>query len=238
MSRPPQSVAIDGPVLVVAPHPDDETLGCGGLIAEAVGQGFAVHTVFVTDGAASHPGSLQWSRAKLARRREREAREALRRLGAGEQPRTFLRLPDSGMPDPSDMRHAQAVTRMAGIVRDLSPRLAVLPWRRDPHRDHRGSWRLAMDAIDETGLSPCILEYAVWLDDLGVADDHPRPGEMEPVGLDIGAHAQSKQQAVQAHLSQLGSLITDDPSGFTLPPEMIARLTGRWEAYWRPCGAR
>src|SRR5690606_38092378 len=52
--------ALDGPLLVIAPHPDDETLGCGGVIALATCRNVRVHTVFVTDGGASHPNSAEW----------------------------------------------------------------------------------------------------------------------------------------------------------------------------------
>lgn len=228
----------DGPLLVVAPHPDDETLGCGGLIALASRRGLLVHTVFVTDGGASHPGSAAWSRQGLAERREREAAEALRRLGAGAQPRTFLRLKDADMPARGSPAHARAAAALAAILGDLSPGLALLPWRRDPHRDHRDTWRLAMDAIAASGQSPEILEYAIWLDELGRPGDRPREGEMEMVRVDVSAGLDAKRHALEAHESQLGRLITDDPAGFVLGPATVARLTGRCETFWRPCGAR
>ena len=228
----------DGPLLVVAPHPDDETLGCGGLIALALRRGLRVHTVFVTDGGASHPNSAAWSRQRLAERREREAAEALRRLGAGAQPRTFLRLKDADMPARGSPAHARAAAALAAVLRDLSPGLALLPWRRDPHRDHRDTWRLAMDAIAASGQAPEILEYAIWLDELGRPGDRPRAGEMEKVRVDVSAGLDAKRHAIEAHESQLGGLITDDPTGFALGPATVARLTGQWEVFWRPCGAR
>jgi len=230
--------ALDGPLLVIAPHPDDETLGCGGVIALATCRNVRVHTVFVTDGGASHPNSAEWSRERLAERREREAEEALRRLGAGEEPRTFLRLKDAAMPARGSPAHARAAAAMAAIVRDLSPGLALLPWRRDPHRDHRDSWQLAMNAIAAAGRSPEILEYAIWLDEFGQPGDRPRVGEMEEVRIDVSAGLEAKRHAIEAHESQLGGLVIDDPTGFVLGPATIARLTGRWETFWRPCGAR
>lgn len=228
----------DGPLLVVAPHPDDETLGCGGLIASALRRNVRVHAVFVTDGGASHPDSAEWSRQRLAERREREAAEALRRLGAGGEPRTFLRLKDAAMPARGSPAHARAVVTLAAILGDLSPRLALLPWRRDPHRDHRDSWQLATDAIAASGRSPDLLEYAIWLDEFGQPGDRPRAGEMEEVRIDVSACLDAKRHAIEAHESQLGGLITDDPTGFVLRPATIARLTGRSEAFWRPCGGQ
>ena len=56
-----------GGALVLAPHPDDESLGTGGLIAACVAEGRRVHVAVVSDGAASHPGSRAWPPARLAR---------------------------------------------------------------------------------------------------------------------------------------------------------------------------
>ena len=68
-------------VLVVAPHPDDETLGCGGLISLLAQNGRVFYIVFVTDGSASHRNSSAWPAARLATQREREASNALACLG-------------------------------------------------------------------------------------------------------------------------------------------------------------
>jgi LmbE family N-acetylglucosaminyl deacetylase len=224
-----------GPVLVVAPHPDDETLGCGGLIAASVRDGRVVHTVFVTDGAASHPGSGAWSRRRLGEQREAEAKDALRRLGAAEQPTSFLRLPDAAMPPRGSPGYATASEAMAEIVEALEPELVVVPWRRDPHCDHRASWTLVMEVLAASRRSPEVLEYAIWLDELGQPDDWPRPGEVDAVSLPVSS--EMKRHALLAHRSQLGELVHDDPTGFTLSPETIARLTGPEEVYWRRCNA-
>lgn len=229
---------LEGPALVIAPHPDDETLGCGGMIAALTQHGHHVHTVFVTDGGASHTGSSLWSRQRLAECRESEASEALLRLGAADQPRTFLRLPDAGMPDFGNPSYVQALDALITILRGLKPRLVLLPWRRDPHRDHRDSWRLATDAIVRAGQTPKTLEYAIWLDEFGTPQDRPCNCEMERIAIDVSDHIEAKRHAVDAHRSQLGMMITDDPSGFVLTEQTITRLTGEEEVYWRPCSAR
>lgn len=224
-----------GPVLVVAPHPDDETLGCGGLIARCAAEGTPLHVLFVTDGAASHPGSPTWSRARLARCREAEAEEALRRLGAGGAGRTFLRLPDAAMPPPGTDAHRRAVRAVSDLLRALSPALVVLPWRRDPHCDHRDSWALATEALAGLDPPPRVLEYAIWLDELGGPGDQPHPGEVERVALAVSPAL--KRHALEAHRSQLGLVVPDDPAGFALEPATVLRLTGAEESYWRPCAA-
>lgn len=220
-------------VLVVAPHPDDETLGCGGLIARLVAAGSVVHTVFLTDGGASHSASPTWSRSRLAALREHEAAEALTALGAGDSPRTFLRLSDAAMPKPGSAAWAAARDTIAGVVATLKPDLAVLPWRRDPHCDHRDGWHLAREALRRANVNPPILEYAIWLDELGAPEDFPVAGEVQAIHVDVGVAAAAKRAALAAHRSQTTDLIDDDPTAFRLRPATIERLTSGTEHFWR-----
>ena len=220
-------------ILVMAPHPDDESLGCGGLVASLVRLGRRFHFVFVTDGGSSHRRSASWPRPRLAARREEEAAEALARLGAGGEARTFLRLPDAAMPAAhSEERHA-ALLALADIVGDFRPDLVLLPWRRDPHCDHRDTWSLTQDALAVNAATPTILEYAIWLDEIGAGDDRPRDGEVQRIVFDIAPVAAVKRFAVAAHLSQTTDLIADDPEAFRLTQATIDRLTGPLETYWR-----
>ena len=76
--RPPEAARTLGRTVVVAPHADDESLACGGLLALLARQGVEAHVVVVTDGAASHPGSAMFPPARLAAVREAESRAAVR----------------------------------------------------------------------------------------------------------------------------------------------------------------
>ena len=84
---------LDAPALVAAPHPDDETLGCGGLLLARHARGVPASVVFLTDGAGSHQGGS--SGPGLAERRKAEGAEACRRLGAA--PPEFLNFPDGAL---------------------------------------------------------------------------------------------------------------------------------------------
>ena len=217
-------------ILVVAPHPDDELLGCGGLIAKLAAAGRLFHTLFVTDGGASHSASFKWPRHRLAAQREWEAADALHFLGIGGHARTFLRLRDGDMPSAKSTEWRAAVAATAEVVRAFRPDLALLPWRRDPHCDHRASWPLAQAAIRPTKAVPLCLEYAIWLEELGAARDYPRPGEAEQVAIDVSSELICKRAAIAAHRTQTTSLIDDDPNGFRLMPETIDRLTAQSKA--------
>ncbi|NDV86712.1 PIG-L family deacetylase [Aurantimonas aggregata] len=234
MLMQPETVTAER-VLIVAPHPDDETLGCGGLAASFARLGRQIHTLFVTDGGASHRRSAQWPRERLAAQRETEAQAALVALGLDPAAATFLRLQDAAMPPHGSPAWRAAAVAVANLVERFDPDLVLLPWRRDPHCDHRDSWRLVTEVLAQRSPRPATLEYAIWLDELGEADDAPRPGEMEVVAFDVSAAADTKRWAVAAHVSQTSDLIADDPEGFRLTAETIDRLTGSVEKYLRPC---
>ncbi|MEM7567925.1 MAG: PIG-L family deacetylase [Pseudomonadota bacterium] len=219
-------------LLVVAPHPDDETLGCGGLIALMATENRAIAVLFTTDGGASHR-SEAWPRERLADLRAREANAALAALGAGHAARRRLGLRDADMAPLGSPEGDAALAATRAFLKETSPDLVVLPWRRDPHRDHRDSHALVSRALADLRATPTRLEYAIWLDELGRPEDHPRDGEMRRRALPIASILAAKHDAVAAHISQITDLI-DDPNGFRLTPETIARLTGPEEIYWEP----
>lgn len=222
-------------IFVVAPHPDDETLGCGGLIALATARGSSVFTLFVTDGGASHPQSPAWPRGRLVAERRKEAEAALEALGAGKQPRAFLRLRDSQMP-PAESGHWYALVAAIGkLVIAFDPDLVVLPWRRDPHCDHRDAHELLSAALDSAGSQALRIEYAIWLDELGAPEDFPVAGEVERIALPIEAQQEVKAIALNAHATQLGAIAEEAPGGFHLEPQTVSRLVGPIETYFQPC---
>lgn len=223
---------IAGPVIVIAPHPDDETLGCGGMIASLARRGTRVHTIFVTDGSSSHRNSMTWSPERLATQRQKEAVDALRALGAGAMPRTFLGLKDASMPSSTEIGYEKALGEMLAILEDLRPSHVLAPWRRDPHCDHRDAFLLITDAIRRSGQKPVLLEYAIWLHELGVADDFPQLGEVEVLEFAATDLVAVKRRAIAAHISQLGGLILDDASGFFLTEATLDRLITPVETYW------
>jgi LmbE family N-acetylglucosaminyl deacetylase len=220
-----------GSLLVVAPHPDDEALGCGALIAALDARGARVAALFTTDGGASHPRSRLWPRRRLAALRRAEAAASLAALCDRPAARLHLDLPDADMRrDPAAWR--RAVSRAAAFAREVEPELALLPWRRDFHVDHVESAALARTALALAGLRPRVLEYAVWADQLGRPED--RPGAVGARRLVFPAERwrPRKRAAVEAHRSQLGRVVTDDPRGFVLSPATLERLVEGDEIYW------
>jgi len=237
--RPSQARTADfvdglGPTLVVAPHPDDESIGCGGLIALLCERGVPVSVILLSDGSGSHPNSRRFAPAARSALRLGEMRQALERLGVA-APLIALGWPDGALPRSGEPGFAAAAAVVEQQLRTLAPATVLAPWRRDPHRDHRAASeivRAARRACRAAGQTPPrLLEYGVWLAERAGEGDWPHPGETRRWPVDIGAVLARKQAAIAAHASQQGVVIDDDPDGFVLPASLLARAGARREHY-------
>ena len=121
-----------GACLVLAPHPDDESLGCGGLIAACCAAARPPLVVILTDGSQSHPESKLYPPPRLAALREAEAMEAVRILGLPAERLIFMREPDASAPHAGPTFDA-IVQRLVVCLRTFGCSAIVAPWRHDPH---------------------------------------------------------------------------------------------------------
>jgi LmbE family N-acetylglucosaminyl deacetylase len=237
--------------LVVAPHPDDETLGCGGVICKKIAAGAEVRFVFVTDGAASH--RLEEGAATLARRRAQEAREAARCLGVAADRVSFLNIPDGRAAD----HRAAIVDGLAALLRDCRPQAVFVVHGGDPPPDHRAVFAALSEAIRLYGRPVTVFEYPVWYwyhwpwvalrgDLPGMWRTNLRQTARTLAGLrsltrlnvlaDVSDVADRKRRALDAHRSQ-----TERPDGHPDWPvlsdlgrgDFLARLTGDCELFLR-----
>ena len=216
-------------LVVVAPHPDDESLGCGGLIAACGDAGLPVTLIIVSDGTGSHPSSPRHPPARLASLRRSEATEAARRLGLERGALHFLDLPDRDVPAAGPDAEA-AVDRIAGL--SAAADVIAVTWRHDPHCDHRASFRLARRAAARVP-GAALWEYPVW--GLTLPAETPLDEEATAgVRVPVGRFLPTKRAAIAAHASQVTNLISDDPDGFRLAPDMLARFDGPFETYFGP----
>jgi LmbE family N-acetylglucosaminyl deacetylase len=216
----------DGGLLVIAPHPDDESLACGGLIAEACAKQIAAAVIVVSDGSGSHPRSRTYPRARLRTLREAEARRAVNALGLPPRRLEFLRLPDRFVPCEGALARA-AVDQIALAAKKVDASALFVSWRHDPHCDHEAAYRLARAAQSALGIA--LYEYTVW----GAA---LKPStRVTPVSagfrLSIARHRARKQRAIAAHKSQVTGMIGDDPTGFRLSRADLARFAGPFETF-------
>ncbi|MBD2111819.1 MULTISPECIES: PIG-L deacetylase family protein [Cyanophyceae] len=230
---PLQLFSLKAPVLVVAPHPDDETLGCGGAIAQLRAIGCPVYVLVISDGTRSHPRSQQYPPPRLRQVRQAETLAALALLQVDADCVTFLGLPDGEVPHlsrPGDHPVAQAALELCQTyLRQTAPQTIFVPYQFDPHRDHRASWQLVQGAIANLPQPPRRLEYPIW--DWDPRQRQPLAEGYRAWRLDVAAQVELKRQAIHCYRSQTTDLIADDPTGFRLLPEMIANFLHPWEIY-------
>ncbi len=208
--------------LILAPHPDDESLGCGGLIAASCAAGLAPVVAILTDGTKSHPDSPRFPPPRLREVREAEARLAVKCLGLPAANLVFLRYEDTKLPA-SGAGFAGAVSEVRGLARVKSCSLLMAPWAHDPHCDHEAAAAIA----SATGLP--VLSYPVWgwLRDGGDEVSPPEGGWR----LDISAFMARKQAAIAAHQSQYGDMIDDSPNGFRLQAKLLEIFNRNFETF-------
>jgi N-acetylglucosamine malate deacetylase 1 len=152
----------DGRILVLAPHMDDETLGCGGTIARHVKAGAQVTVVFLTDGrygGGSYAGMTEIERSRKREEiiaiRKREARCAGEILGV--QSLMFLDAEDKRLD--GDRRVPMLLREILGREQ---PHCVYLPYFLDQHRDHRAANRVLLAAMAGTRLEFTCRGYEVW----------------------------------------------------------------------------
>lgn len=228
---PPDTVCSWSKTLVVAPHPDDESLGCGGAIALLSSYGIPVNVLFISDGTGSHPNSQKYPAPALRDLRESESKEALSRLGTSPLCAVFMRLQDGAVPSANALGFSDAVSFCRAYLTDSKPQTILIPWRRDPHPDHRATSQILQAALAGLTDKPRVLEYPVWAWERAAPEDAPQTHEARAFRLDIREAALAKRSAVDAHQSQVTHLIDDDPQGFWLSPEVIAHFDQPWEVY-------
>lgn len=217
-----------GKTLVVAPHPDDESLGCGGVIALLRKYGLEVSILVLSDGTLSHPNSKKFPKEKLRDLRENELIEAAGILGVKIENITFLRFQDRSLPDKNSANFAMAIRKIEKVLKTKNPQTIFVPWRRDPHPDHRATFQL-IDAVKNENQT--IIEFPIWLYELAASDDAPLKSEVSAFRLDTSSVIETKQKAICAHLSQVSDLIDDDPDGFRLSAETLQNFAVPFELF-------
>lgn len=207
-------------LVVVSPHPDDEALGCGGLIATARAIGLPVRVVSVTDGEACYPDSPVWPAQRLRTVRRQELECALAILGV-----------EIDAIDTLDIGDGRVSERESALVRALAPVLhtgdrVLTTWRGDGHPDHEATARAVERAAAERRAS--VVQFPVWAwhwlsPDVPVS---PLPGAQRL--LLTPAACRAKAAALGCFVSQLH----DDRPGMPapiLPPHVLERFDRDFE---------
>lgn len=207
--------------LILAPHPDDESLGTGSLIATILDAGGTVDIAFLTDGDGSHREAPGWTGRRLAEARAGEARHALRTLGVTKPP-LRLRWPDASPKMPGTAGHERTARRLVAFCRRRHIRSLAVTWVGEPHCDHEAAAVLA--EIVAKRASASLHEYLVWGWTCGDLDARLR--NRRCISIEVGQGRARQRRAIACHRSQLGGRISGAAEAFRLPRAMM-RLADR-----------
>jgi LmbE family N-acetylglucosaminyl deacetylase len=173
-----------GPVLVLAPHSDDEILGAGGTAALHVRRGDRVDAAIATDGRFGQGGEID--PRELVRIREAESRAAGECIG-------FTRMYFGGMGDRHEASRRKMVQWLSGILRELRPRVIYLPSPIDFHPDHAMVNEFLYQALRTSVADPeWVAGYEVWAT---LWPNHV---------IDITSTVEIKRRALDCFPSQMG----------------------------------
>ncbi|MGF6712540.1 N-acetyl-1-D-myo-inositol-2-amino-2-deoxy-alpha-D-glucopyranoside deacetylase [Luteibacter sp. W1I16] len=239
MSRHP---VIDGStrLLVVAPHPDDESLAAGMLIQRTLAAGGRADVLLLTDGD-DNPWPQRWierrlvidasGRARWGARRRGEVAAALARLGVGPDHLHALGWHDMRVTEELRLRHAKAVGAIRRVMERTRPSLIVIPDLGDTHPDHGSAHVLARLALAAAGSRADVLTYMVHGTERSAPEDLLVP-DMDP------ERQATKVEAVLEHATQMALsrkrmlAVASRPERFDRPPP--APGSGLLRLPWRP----
>lgn len=148
-------------IVVFAPHPDDETFGCGGTIAKRLSEGYDVLIVIMTDGRYAFRDVLgiefDPTPEELKNIRKDEVRRAARILGMREENLIFLDFVDGTLTENEE----KAEDKVVEILSKYNPDEVYIPYKRDGHVDHRATYRIVSGAIKKLGKKITKYQYQI-----------------------------------------------------------------------------
>ncbi len=219
-----------GTALVVAPHQDDESFGCGGLIALKRQSGTAVKVVFLTDGQKSY-GCDRIPSSDLIAKRQQEALQALETLGVDSENVDFFNYPDGELQCLNPLARQTLVTSLTQLLRRFEPEEVYVTYRRDGHSDHEAAALLVREAIAQATISPLLLEYPVWSLYQPTQFKFDLPEFKQLYHVPIQAVRARKQAAIACHRSQYVPIPPDTTGG--LPRGFLRRLSSSQEFFFK-----
>lgn len=179
-------------ILVISPHPDDESIGCGGTLCKHIAEGDEVMTIFLTSGERGGHG-LPPHETKILR--EAEARKAATILGY--KTMVFWRVPNGKL-----RATRQNVEKLKVTLREWQPSIIYVTHDKEMHPEHRaaaGIVRKAIDIKQNLQNSPTVLMYEVWT-----------PLQKMDHIVDISLYIETKRNSILAHKSQSDILKFDE----------------------------
>lgn len=151
---PRHQLYIKGKVLIVAPHPDDEVIGCGGLIARLVDLGNTPEIIVMTGGESSH-GKDYPDRTAIIKARRGLTREAISILGVPESNLHELDFKDGGISSDSGQ-----IAYLERLIEKIKPDTVLVPHWGEGWSDHINTAKIIKFLVSD---ATQVWEYCVWM---------------------------------------------------------------------------
>lgn len=209
------------PAIVFAPHQDDETLGCGGMIALKRSLNVPVKVVFLTDGRYGRPDWI--TPEEIITYRQKEATNAASSLGLEASQISFIGETDGTLSKLSDVQRQNLIQHLVCIIQAFNPLEIYVPYRKDAHPDHEATYELVRSAIQSAKIDAELLQYQIWgfwrkpFDILSSRDI------ANPYKLFIGSVREHKKRAIENYQSQVPNL----------PSVIIKALSSEHEIFFK-----
>ena len=205
-------------IIIFAPHPDDETLGCGGTIAKRVSEGYEVLIVILTDGRYSFLKMLgidsNPTPEELKEIREKEIKNATKILGVPERNLFFLNFIDGMLKNNMD----RAEEKIIKILSKNRPVEVYYPYKKDGHPDHRAANQIVKKSLKKLGISPVMYQYSI-------AQKYARIGPIidaffnllnhNMISFDISNFLHLKKAAIKEFKSELSTISSKNNNSIT-----------------------
>ncbi len=210
-------------VCIFAPHPDDEVLGCGGLLQQLAANGNPIVLIHVTNGTQSHPNSHVYSQEKLNIIRPQESIKALEVLSVAHQVMTIaLDLTDGNVFAQQDQFHQKLST----IIQPND--ILITPFMHDGHPDHEATGQVVVSFAKQHHLA--CYQVLIWAWHWAKPADSRIPWHC---AMRVDLTTEQLQRKIEATACFESQITADDSTGNPpiLSAQTIARISQPWEVY-------
>ncbi len=214
-----------GNILILAPHPDDEALGCGGLISRLGRDGNPPHVVIMTGGGASIRGYNDIPEEVVIESRRKLTLNSARELGLPDSNIHFLDFSDGHIAE----RPTEQMARLRGLFSNLQPDVVLVPHRGEGWSDHLETRQIGLELQKELAKAGSVVyEYCVWM--WYYVNSNLDWQNASAIHMTEAEHA-SKLRAVEAYVNPTAPDGT--PWSGVLPKPFLRANTARTELYFR-----
>lgn len=209
-------------VLIVAPHPDDEVLGCSGLIQRLLNEGKQVDVAILSGGGKSHAGCCEIDESTLIESRRNLSRKAAKILGLPLENLHFLDYPDGSI-----AFDCSETDQLRKLIDTLQPEAIFIPHKGEGWSDHLEAGRIVRKLVGEMSDVP-LYEYCVWFWYYNVWNIDRKNAFVLTMTKEELSH---KNEAINAYIQPKAPC--GKPFSGVLPPVFVWANRWRKELYFR-----